>query len=490
MAAKSVGKEMYKGTVWSLIDNFVRQAITFIIFIFLARLLNPNIFGMLTVAMLIVQVFKSVVFDSVATAVLRKAEPSDIDYNTAFWFCQILSLPAFLILFFFADYLENFIGTEGLGVVIQATSVIILTSGVTRIHEVWLTHRMDFKTLAIRSSISVTLGGIAGVVLAMKGYGIMSLVVQQLSASLIELILLWSITPWRPKAQFSQKSLSEIFHFGKHVALTGITNFANQNSDTFFVTYYLGSAATGIYSTGKRITSTLNTVISSSLLRVSLPAFSKLQNDDEQLRSTYLNSTALTAMITAPIFAGVSVLSRDITLIMLGEKWLESVPIMQIVTIIGFLTSIGYYNQSIMLVKNKPQWQTRLTLLYAISNVTAFMIFTRFGLFYTALAFSLRALLLYPVSAWCALTLINLKSTTYIKSLLPSLFAASIMGVVMISLSTQIQHLPIIARLILLTVAGALSYAAVLYFIIPTHYKEYAINFWLKMRNKKSNGPI
>lgn len=485
MAAKSVGKEMYKGTIWSLIDNFVRQAITFVIFIFLARLLTPDIFGMLTVAMLIVQVFKSVVFDSVATAILRKGEPQEIDYNTAFWFCQILSLPAFLILFFSAGFIEDFIGTKDLGVVIQATSVIILTSGVTRIHEVWLTHRMDFKTLAIRSSISVTIAGAAGVLLAMRGYGIMSLVVQQLSASLIELILLWSITPWRPKLQFSRTTLSEIFHFSKHVALTGITNFANQNSDTFFVTYYLGSAATGIYSTGKRITNTLNAVISSSLLRVSLPAFSKLQHDDEQLRNTYLNSTALTAMITAPIFAGVSVLSKDITLLMLGEKWLDSVPIMQIVTIIGFLTSIGYYNQSIMLVKNKPQWQTRLTLLYAITNVTAFMIFTRFGLFYTALVFSLRALLLYPISVWCALTLIDLKAVKYVKALVPSIISALIMGAAMVFLSEQIADLPIIARLILLTAAGSVTYLLVLYFILPEHYKVYAVNFWTKMRSNK-----
>lgn len=485
MSKNDVGRAMVRGTAWSLIDNFARQAITFIVFIALARILTPEIFGLLTVAMLIVQVFKSVVFDSIATAVVRKANPTLTDYNTAFWMCQVFSVPAFLILFFTAGSVELWIGTAGLASVIKATSFIILTSGITRLHEVWLTHALDFRSLALRSFVAVTVGGIVGVFMAYKGYGIESLIAQQLVTSAIEFLMLWFITPWRPKAIVSRSSFKEIINFSKHVALTGVTNFANQNSDAFFVTYYLGATATGIYATGKRITNTMNAVIASSLLRVSLPAFSKLQHDSLKLRETYLNSTALTAMVTAPIFTGLSILSKDITLLILGDKWLESVPVMQIVTVIGFLTSIGYYNQSIMLVKNKPQWQTRLTFLYAFSNIVAFIIFTRYGLLYTALAFSLRALLLYPVSAWCALKLTGLTARRYLSSLVPALFSSLIMAFVMVIALNYLIIPSLVLKIFIFVLIGFITYVTALYLTIPLKYKSFAQTHLNRIFNRK-----
>jgi O-antigen/teichoic acid export membrane protein len=485
MANNTIGREIYKGTIWSITDNFTRQVITFIVFIVLARILNPEIFGLLAVSLLLIQIFRTVTFDSIATAIIRKAELTDDDLNTGFWYCVGLSIPAFIILYFLSPVFEQWSGAKGMAGVIRGTSFILLTSGLSRMHQVWHTHRMNFRVLAIRSFISVVLGGVIGIMLAKRGYGIESVVAQQLTTSFSELLLLWLITPWRPKFSASKRIFFEMTHFGKHVALTGITNFINQNSDAFFVTYYLGAIATGIYTTGKRITNTLNVIISTSLLRVSLPAFARLQNNDEELRKIYLGSTTLTAMVTAPLFIGLAVLSKDITLLLLGEKWMEAVPVMQIVTVIGFLTSIGYYNQSIMLAKNKPQWQTRLTLLYAVTNIIAFIIFTRYGLIYTALAFSLRAFLLYPVSAWCALKLINLSWRKYVKVLLPALVSSALMAVVIIIVMKLTSIDRVAVRLTFLVASGILSYALFIFFFMPAVYKEKMIKHAVKIIQKK-----
>lgn len=485
MSNKTTGKEIYKGTMWSITDNFVRQFITFLIFIVLARLLNPEIFGLLSISLLLMQVFKTVTFDSIATAIIRKETPTDDDLNTGFWYCVGLSVPAFILVYFLSPVFEQLSGAKGMADVMRATSFILLTSGLSRMHQVWHTHRMNFRVLAIRSFISVVLGGVIGIVLAKKGYGIESVVAQQLTTAFSELLLLWLITPWRPKFSASKRIFFEITQFGKHVALTGITNFANQNSDAFFVTYYLGAVATGIYTTGKRITNTLNTVISASLLRVSLPAFAKLQNNDEELRKIYLGLTTITAMVTAPLFIGLAVLSKDITLLLLGTKWLEAVPVMQIVTVIGFLTSIGHYNQSIMLAKNKPQWQTRLTLLYAITNIIGFAIFTRYGIIYTALAFSLRALLLYPVSVWCALELINLSWRKYVKALLPALLSSGLM-ILVIAIADKLTDINnVVFRLGFLSGSGIVAYCLFIFLFMPDSYKRNIVKWTLKMLKKK-----
>ncbi|HWT72785.1 MAG TPA: lipopolysaccharide biosynthesis protein [Oxalicibacterium sp.] len=471
MQAANLKKAIYKGTFWSLLDNFARQAITLLVFIVLARMLAPALFGLLATAILVVQGFKSIAFDSIGTAIVRKKEPSDVDYNTAFWTCVALSIPFFAVLFILAPFVEEWTGAEGLGLVMRGVSLMILTSGLSRVHEARLTHSMDFRPLAIRSFLSVIAGGAVGIGMAYAGYGVESLIAQQLVTSLSEFALLWTIVKWKPGFAVSRASLKELLHYSKYVALTATTNFANQNSDQFFVTYYLGAAAAGFYATGKRITNTLNIVISTALLRVSLPAFSRLQDSDAELRSTYLHSTGVTAMVTAPLFVGLAVLSHDVVLLLLGEKWLPSVPVMQIITVIGFLTSIGYYNQSIMLVRNKPQWQTKLTLLYAVTNILAFYAFTRYGLVYTALAFAMRALLLFPVSVWCALKLTSLPARAYIAALVPSLASSLVMAVAVIAAGRVLHEVPVAVRVAALVSVGAVVYAITLFFTMPKAYR-------------------
>jgi len=318
--------------------------------------------------------------------------------------------------------------------VIRGTGIIIVVSGLSRTHEAWLTHNMMFRPLAIRSICSITIGGIVGVVLAYKGFAVTSLVVQQVVTSLISLVTLWLTTPWKPKMKISKDSIRESLGFSKHVALSNITNFANQNSDVFFITYFLGTAGAGIYSAGKRIVNTLNTVLSSALMRVSLPAFTRYKNDLNEFGNKYLQATYFTVLVTAPAFVGLSALSHDITFLLLGNKWMPSVPIMQIVSAVGFVTSIGYYNHSVMFARDKPEWQARLTLVYAISNVIAFYIFVRFGLIATALVFSIRTILLYPISAWCALTLLNLTFKQYIKEIFVPIICSGVMCLLLIGM--------------------------------------------------------
>ncbi|MCR9000078.1 polysaccharide biosynthesis C-terminal domain-containing protein [Rahnella perminowiae] len=107
---------------------------------------------------------------------------------------------------------------------------------------------------------------------------------------------------------------------------------------------------------------------------------------------------------------------------------------MQIVSAVGFVTSIGYYNHSVMFARDKPEWQARLTLVYAISNVIAFYIFVRFGLIATALVFSIRTILLYPISAWCALTLLNLTFKQYIKEIFVPIICSGVMCLLLIGM--------------------------------------------------------
>ncbi|WP_413733285.1 lipopolysaccharide biosynthesis protein [Sodalis sp. RH13] len=372
----------------------------------------------------------------------------------------------------------------GLDDVIRGTSIIILVSGLSRTHEAWLTHNLMFRPLAIRSVFSITIGGVIGIILAYKGYGVASLVTQQVITSLIAAVTLWIATPWKPSFKFSKSSVKEIANYSKHVSLGAVTNFTNQYSDIFFVSFFLGAAQTGVYSTGKRIVNTLNTVLSSALMRVSLPAFSRVKNDKPKFKVHYLNATFLTILITAPAFLGLCYLSEDIVRLLLGVKWIESVPVMQIVSLVGFVTSIGYYNHSVMFACDKPDWQAKLTLLYAISNVIVFYIFVRYGLVVTAWAFSIRTVALYPVSAWCALTLLDVTWSEYVKQLYIPILSSSAMCLVMWFFDHQIAHFTGWLKVSVDIFIGCLAYIIFTKYCMPKTQKEVLSSVYKSIRNK------
>lgn len=365
--------------------------------------------------------------------------------------------------------------------VIRGTGVIIVVSGLSRTHEAWLTHNLMFRPLAIRSISSISVGGIIGVILAYNGYAVASLVVQQVVTSFISLIALWVATPWKPKLKISMESIKESIGFSKHVALSNITNFANQNSDVFFITYFLGSAGAGIYSAGKRIVNTLNLVFSSALMRVSLPAFTRYKYNIPEFGKKYLQATYFTVLVTAPAFIGLATLSHDIIFLLLGPKWMSSVEIMQIVSSVGFVTSIGYYNHSVMFARDKPDWQARLTLIYAISNVVAFYFFVRFGLIATALVFSLRTIILYPISAWCALTLLDLNFRQYVKEIALPILCSAVMCIMLIILQKYFIVSVGWFSLVMKIFFGAAIYSILIYSFSSKNKRGFIFSFVSKL---------
>ncbi|HCD4117603.1 TPA: oligosaccharide flippase family protein, partial [Klebsiella pneumoniae] len=240
----------------------------------------------------------------------------------------------------------------------------------------------------------------------------------------------------------------------------------------------------GLYSVGKKLVNTFTTVLSSAFMRVSLPAFARVKSDGDKLRNHYLNATYFTILLTAPVFFGLSAVSYDVTFLVFGEKWIDAAPIMSIVSFVGCLVSIGYYNHNIMFACDKPQWQSRLTLCYAITNIIFFIIFVRFGIIATAIAFTLRTVLMYPLSVWCAITLINVKWTTYIRSIIYPLISASIMLFCVLLFNKYFNYEPSWLMLIVKVVIGALIYGASILLFLPQSDKSRVADFYQFIRNR------
>ena len=450
-----------RGAIWSVVNNGLTQFLGLAVFLVTARFVSKEAFGIMAVCFLIVESYKLIAIESLGTAITAQAHPADADYNACF--AMILGIGVFgaTAMGLGAPLIEAAIGIPDLAPAVRLTSVLVLTAGLARTHEAWLSRHMRFRELALRALVSIVVGGGLGITMAVMGYGLASLIAQQLVTGVVGLAVLWGATGWRPTFATDRASMLKLFRVARQISLTGIANAVNVQSDTFFSSLYLGAAATGVYNAAKRIIVALNAVVANALGRVALPAFANVQNDPARFRNGFLDAVGFTTILTAPLYAGMAALAPDLIAVLLGPKWLDVAPILAILTGAAYLTSLGQFNQSVYVVCGRARWQTMLVSLYAVINVGLFVIFARFGLGALAAAFTLRAVCLYPLSAWGALHLLKVRARDYVARLLPSLAAAALMGAAVYAAKTHLDLAPIL-RLVVLVPSGAALYAALI----------------------------
>ncbi|WP_370095091.1 lipopolysaccharide biosynthesis protein [Bradyrhizobium yuanmingense] len=454
-------RSIVSGVIWSALDSAVGQALTLAIYMIMARLLSPQILGIVATGALALEFCRAVLIESIAIAVQARPDPKDEDYTASFWLIAGLSLFAALALFASSGAIERFSGLSDLAIVLKGFCIVVAVQGLSRTHEAWLTRNQLFRSLAIRSLSSISVGGAVGIALAIQGYGVVALVGQLVSTSLISLVSLWVLTPWRPRLRVSRQAVIDLLSYARYVALTGITNFANANSDLIFVTWYTGAAGAGFYSLAKRLVNAVSTVIGNALNRVFFSTIAGLQHDREASRSTLVDFVKYTSLLTAPLFAGIAALAPDLIVGFFGSKWGEAAPLLAIMSITGFLTTIGLYNHSVILAFGKPHWQTWLTLIYAVSNIAIFIVAAPFGLIAIAVGYVVRALLLYPLSAGASMRILALGIRSYAAALMPALAGSAVMACAVVAASITMPATSPWLRLAVLVLLGSSVYLAV-----------------------------
>jgi O-antigen/teichoic acid export membrane protein len=450
-----------QGAFWSIVNNGLTQFLSLAVFLVTARFVSTEAFGIMAVCFLIIETFRQIAVESIGTAVTAKTRPTDKDYNAAFLLILGIGLAGAGAMYVTAPLIARMLDQAALEHALQMTSILLVTTGLSRTHESWLSVHMQFKSLAVRSLLSICCGGAVGIYMAVQGYGLLSLIAQQLTTAVIGLLFLWTSTSWRPGLSTDRQSVKDLWGNARHLGLTGLANFVNGQSDTFFAIHYLGIHATGIYNAAKRIVFALNAVLSNALGRVALPAFADMQDNPERLRFNFLRIVGYTSMITAPLFAGIAVLAPEMVHLLLGPRWAETAPIISILCVATYLATLTQYTQSIFFVCRKAHWQSTLSFVHAGVNIVLYFLFAKYGLVALALAYSTRAAVLIPFSMYAALRLIGAKAGRLLKKILPSIGAAAIMFACLWHLKTYVDA-GALMRAVVLVPLGGVIYAAAL----------------------------
>lgn len=394
----SGGGSLASGSMWSIVDNLAQQVLSFAVFAVLARLLAPEAFGLLTVAHLFILFTRLVVFDAIAMPIVRSAEPTDRLYSWVFTACSLAGLLLAAMMFFSAGVMSSLFGAPELKAVLQGMSASVLFFGLVRAYEARLVRGMMFRQLAIRSIFSVTTGGIIGIALAANGWGAMSLVVQQVTASGLAMVLVMVQSRWLPRIVFDRALTRKYWDDIRQVGMAGVLGFANTNGDSLLVGLFLGPYATGLYNLAKRVTSAVYLVISSSMHKVALPVFSDAGTDLAALRRGYLKIFGITLFCVAPLLCFQAVLAEPLVAVVFGVKWLPAAPAIGALALLYLVSSIVQLNDYLFFALGRNRVPVLLGIAQLALATALAAGFHDFGLLGMSLSFCAAYLLVFPVS--------------------------------------------------------------------------------------------
>lgn len=352
-----------KALAWSGLSQFLTQASVFVVTAVLARLLVPEDFGLIAMATVFIGFMTIFSEMGVGAALIQKQDATDVHYSSLFWVNLAAGIALTVIFTLLSPVIAGFYAIERLSPVLMALSLQFFLSSFTIVQQALLTKKMDFKALTIRNIVATLLAGGLAILCALKGFGVWSLVVQALSYCLINSVLLWRLSPWRPQFIFSLGAVRDIVGFSAHLTGFQVVNYLSRNVDYLLIGKFLGAESLGYYTLAYKLMLVPLMHVSRVISRVMFPAFSKIQNDLAKIQSIYLYMTSSIAKVTFPILALLFVVAPELIGVVFGEQWRPVADIVRILCLPGMLQSMVSFNGTIYQSQGRMDVQFKMGLM-------------------------------------------------------------------------------------------------------------------------------
>ena len=345
---QNIKRNLLKGVFWNGLEKVLTKGSSFVIGIILARLLAPSDYGLMGMLTIFVMLSNVIIEGGFAKALIQKKDCDNADYSTAFISNVGVSLLIYVILFFSAPWVANFYDEPKLVALLRILAINFVLGALNIVQRAKLMADVDFKSLAQINVVSTLIGGILGIFMAYNGFGVWSLVGQTIGATLVMVMLFPFYSKWKPTFLFSRSSFTHLFGFGSKLMLTGFVSVIVNNITTICIGKHYKSNQLGYYTRASQFSEVIAYTINDILGTVTFPVLSKLQDDTNQMVSVYRRSLFFTALVVFPVMILVALLARPLIVILLTEKWLPVVPLLQILCLARMFTPLSAINMNIL----------------------------------------------------------------------------------------------------------------------------------------------
>lgn len=315
------------GILWNLFERFGVQGLGFIFGIILARILSPNDYG--TIALLTVFIALSSVFieSGFSKALIQRQDRDEYDFSTVFIFNVVVAIVFYLILFFIAPFIAEFYKIPELTNLARVLFVVLILQSLRIVQTAKFQINVDFKKIAFINLISIIIGCPCGLIFALNGFGVWSLVWQNIISQSVAVALFWYFGKWIPKTGFSKKSFKKLFSFSVNLTVIGVLGIILNSIYILVIAKFYSTKDLGFYNQGETCTSSIFGAVTGAIVGATFPLLSSLQNDKDELIRIFKKLLKIISLTTIPAMFGFAMISENFILVFLTEKWIEAAPL-------------------------------------------------------------------------------------------------------------------------------------------------------------------
>ena len=429
MSQQSLKDKTIKGTAWSAIDNVTQYIVTFVVSIVLARILSPDDYGLLGIIGIFTAVCNAIINSGFTTAIMRKKDPTDDDYNTAFIINMALSLLLYIIVFICSPFIAHFFSREELVALTRVASLAMIIGALALVQQTRLTKRIDFKTQTKITFYSSIISGAIGVAMAFLGFGVWALVAQGLIAQLIRTVLLWYFNHWTPSLRFSKQSAHYLFGFGWKLMISNILDSLWTQLYQVIVGKYYSPATLGQYTRAKHFSQLFSSNLTSVIQRVTFPVLSNIQDDKERMVNGYRKIIKTTMFMTFTLMFALGAVSEPLLYCLIGEKWHEAATFLPLICFVGASYPLHALNLSMISLQGRSDLFLALEIAKKVIGLAPLFVGAFVGIFPMLYTSILTTIICYFLNSYFPGKLLGYNSWMQLKDIAPSFFIALSMSI-------------------------------------------------------------
>lgn len=414
--------------IWRFAERCAAQLVAFVVSIVLARILMPEDYGTIALITVFTSILQVFVDSGLSTSLIQKKDADDLDFTSVFYFNFVVCLILYTGMFIVAPYIAEFYNNPSITPVVRVLSLTIVISGVKGIQQAYVSKYMLFKKFFFATIGGTAISAVLGIGMAYAGFGLWALVIQQVSNTTIDTIILWLTVKWRPKKIFSWKRLKKLLGFGWKLLVSALLNTGYNNIWNLIIGKLYSSSDLAFYNQGDKFPQVIVLNINTSIDSVLLPSMSNEQDNKNRVKQMTRRAIKTSTYVMAPLMMGLAFCAEPIVHLVLTDKWLPCVPFLRIFCITYMFWPIHTANLNAINALGRSDLFLKLEIVKKMMGIILLLCIMRISVMAMAYSMLASSILSQLINCWPNRKLLKYGYLEQLKDILPAILLAVVMG--------------------------------------------------------------
>lgn len=374
----SMKEKIASGLLWTYAERFLAQAISLVVTVILARLIKPEEYGVISIAIIFIALADTFAINGMGNALIQKKDADHLDFSSVFYFNLFFSICLYVIIFFCSEPLAVFYEIEKVAPVMKVLAIRIPIAAVNSVQQAYVSKRMEFKKFFFATLGGTVISAIIGIVMAYFKFGVWALVAQYLTNSVIDTIVLWFSVQWRPIKAYSWERVKGLLSYGWKILATSLLISMYGNIQELVIGKKFSPSDLAYSNKGRQFPSLIASNINTSISKVLFPAVSEVQGNILRVKSMTRSAIKVGNYILFPLLIGFLTITDTFIEIVLTDKWLPAAPYMRIMCLVFLLQPMQTASIQAMKALGESGLYLKLEIVKKIGG-TVILLYTVFG---------------------------------------------------------------------------------------------------------------